>query len=36
MLHIPPLLAFVAIKAAKGYAIRKGMQKAAATWHKRA
>jgi hypothetical protein len=35
MLHIPPLLAVVAVKAAKAYAIRQGMKKAGEAWQKR-
>jgi hypothetical protein len=35
MLHIPPLLALVAVKAAKAYAIRKGVQKASESLQKR-
>jgi hypothetical protein len=36
MLHIPPLVAVVAFKAAKVYAIRKGTRMATEAWQKRA
>jgi hypothetical protein len=36
MLHVPPLLAVVAIKAAKAYALRRGARMAAEAWQKRA